>query len=80
MRDYEPHLALDGGPDGLLAVARLIEQAVPLLNPGGHLILEIGTAQEQPVRALIETHSGLRAAPTVYDLQKHPRVIRAVRR
>ena len=54
MRDYEPRLALDGGPDGLAMVSRLIEEAPALLKPGGHLILEIGTDQEAPVRALIE--------------------------
>ena len=53
VRDYEPHLALDGGADGLRVVARLIEQAVPLLKPGGHLILEIGWTRRRPVRALI---------------------------
>jgi release factor glutamine methyltransferase len=79
VRDHEPHTALDGGPDGLQVVARLIEQAIPLLKPDGHLILEIGTAQEQPVRALIEAHPELRPAPTIHDLRKHPRVIRAVR-
>ena len=46
VRDYEPHLALDGGDDGLRVVARLIAEAVPLLKPGGHLILEIGSDQE----------------------------------
>ena len=79
VRDYEPHLALDGGADGLRVVSRLIEQAVPLLQPGGHLILEIGSAQEEPVRALIAAQDGLKLAPTVYDLRKHPRVIRAVK-
>jgi release factor glutamine methyltransferase len=79
VRDYEPHLALDGGVDGLRVVARLIEQAIPLLEPGGHLILEIGTAQEAPVRALIGAHPEFQLAPTIYDLRKHPRVIRAVR-
>ena len=29
-------------------VARLIEESIPLLKPGGHLILEIGTDQEKP--------------------------------
>lgn len=49
VRDYEPRTALDGGPTGLDMVARLIEESIPLLKPGGHLILEIGTDQEQPV-------------------------------
>ena len=79
VRDYEPHLALDGGPDGLAIVTRLIEQSIPLLKPGGQLILEIGTAQEQPVRTLIEAHPEYRLAPTIFDLRKHPRVIRATR-
>jgi release factor glutamine methyltransferase len=79
VRDHEPHLALDGGPDGLRVVSRLIDQAIPLLKPGGHLILEIGTAQEQPVRSLLEAHPEYRLVPTIHDLQKHPRVIRASR-
>ncbi len=52
---------------------------MPLLKPGGHLILEIGTAQEEPVRSLIEAHAEYRLVPTIRDLQKHPRVIRAIR-
>jgi release factor glutamine methyltransferase len=79
VRDYEPHTALDGGPSGLELVAPLIAESVPLLKPGGHLILEIGTAQEQPVRALIERQAELRLAPTIRDHAQHPRVIRATR-
>jgi release factor glutamine methyltransferase len=80
VRDYEPRLALDGGPDGLDMVRGLIEQSVLLLRPGGHLILEIGTAQEKPVRAIIEAQTGLHLAPTIHDHAQHPRVIRATRK
>jgi release factor glutamine methyltransferase len=79
VRDYEPRVALDGGPTGVELVARLIEQSVALLKPGGHLILEIGTDQEQPVRALIESHPQMNLAPTVRDHAKHPRVVRATK-
>lgn len=79
VRDHEPHSALDGGPDGLRVVARLIEEAAPLLKPGGYLIVEIGTAQEEPVRALVGAQSGLTLAPTVRDHANHPRVVRAKR-
>ena len=74
---YEPHLALDGGPDGLRVVTRLIAQAVPLLKPGGHLILEIGSDQEAPVRALVEAQRDLAISPTIRDSANHPRVIHA---
>ena len=77
VRDYEPRLALDGGPGGLDMVEGLIEQSVSLLKPGGHLILEIGTDQEKPVRDLIAAHPAFRLAPTIHDHAQHPRVIRA---
>jgi release factor glutamine methyltransferase len=80
VRDYEPHRALDGGADGLRVVAPLIAEAVPLLRPGGHLILEIGSDQEAPVRDLIAAQPLLDLAPTVRDHANHPRVIRARRR
>jgi release factor glutamine methyltransferase len=79
VRDHEPRIALDGGPGGLGMVGRLIEESVGLLKPGGHLILEIGSDQEQPVRSLIEAQARLRLAPTVFDHAQHPRVIRATR-
>jgi release factor glutamine methyltransferase len=79
VRDYEPRLALDGGPTGLEMVTCLIAESVPLLKPGGHLILEIGTDQEKPVRSLIERQGPFRLEPTIHDHAQHPRVIRATR-
>lgn len=79
VRDHEPTLALDGGADGLEVVRRLIRKAAPLLKPGGHLILEIGTAQEAPVRDLLSDEQIWELRPTVRDLQGHPRVIHATR-
>jgi release factor glutamine methyltransferase len=79
VRDYEPHTALDGGPDGLRVVSDLIEQASPLLKPGGHLILEIGSDQEEPVRALLAAQASFKTAPTVRDHANHPRVVRAAK-
>jgi len=42
VRDFEPHLALDGGKDGMDIYRRLIPQSFELLNNGGMLLLEIG--------------------------------------
>jgi release factor glutamine methyltransferase len=79
VRDHEPRMALDGGPDGLDVVSRLIAEAAPLLKPGGRLILEIGSAQEAPVRDRIAARPEYELLPTVRDLRGHPRVIQAVR-
>lgn len=80
VRDYEPRLALDGGADGLRVVTRLIDQAANRLKPGGHLLLEIGSAQETTVRDLIAERPDFELAPTVKDAANHPRVVRARRR
>jgi release factor glutamine methyltransferase len=79
VRDYEPHLALDGGEDGLRVVAPLIEQAISLLKPGGMIFLEIGSDQEADVRALLEAQPSLKVAPTVRDHAHHPRVLKATK-
>lgn len=42
----EPAMALDGGPDGLDIVRRLLAEAPKHLNPGGGMICEIGTGRE----------------------------------
>lgn len=80
VRLYEPWQALDGGEDGLQIVAPLVAESVRLLKPGGCLILEIGSDQEAPVRALIAAQPELELAPTVRDHANHPRVVRATRR
>jgi release factor glutamine methyltransferase len=77
VRDYEPHLALDGGADGFAVFDRLVAEAPAYLNPGGYLIVEIGTAQETPGRDRINRISGYELAKTVHDGSGHPRVLRA---
>lgn len=50
VRDHEPHLALDGGPDGLGPYPHLFSEAKRLLVPGGKGVFEIG--HDQGGRAL----------------------------
>jgi release factor glutamine methyltransferase len=52
---YEPTSALDGGPDGLRIVGRVVEAAARLLRTGGWLLLEVGGDQD---RALAPTLAG----------------------
>lgn len=49
----EPRLALDGGPDGLELIRRLIPQAFARLRPGGGLLLELGAGQAPAVESLL---------------------------
>jgi release factor glutamine methyltransferase len=44
-REHEPHVALDGGDDGLTILRRVIDLAPKLLRPGGHLLVETGDGQ-----------------------------------
>jgi release factor glutamine methyltransferase len=46
---HEPHLALDGGPDGLDLIRRLLVQAPRVLAEEGLLLLEIGAGQGEQV-------------------------------
>lgn len=52
IRDHEPRLGLDGGPDGLRIIERLLRQAPSRLEPGGALFIEIGEEQGDAARAL----------------------------
>jgi release factor glutamine methyltransferase len=49
----EPSLALDGGPDGLALVRRLVAAAPALLATGGALVLEIGAGQADATATLL---------------------------
>lgn len=52
VRDYEPHLALDGGDDGLNFYRRLTDIADTLLAPHGRLLLECGEGQAHAIATL----------------------------
>lgn len=45
VRDFEPRLALSGGPDGLVLYRRLIREMGDAMPPGGALIVEVGMGQ-----------------------------------
>ena len=49
---WEPRMALDGGPDGLGLIRRLLHQAVDRIKAGGSILLEIEPEQVGPLEAL----------------------------
>jgi release factor glutamine methyltransferase len=74
----EPSLALDGGPDGLALVRRLVAEAPPLLGPGGVLALEIGAGQA-PATAKLLRAAGFADVQTRRDLAGVERVVSGVK-
>ena len=54
VKDYEPHLALDGGKDGLDYYRRIATEAPKCLTRGGMVILEVGDGQASDVAKLFK--------------------------
>lgn len=56
VRDYEPHLALFGGEDGLDFYRAIVNHYTAALKPGGYLCFEFGQGQEEAVCWLLEAY------------------------
>lgn len=80
VRDFEPHSALEAGPEGLDDYRRLIPQAAQRLLPGGLLLLEIGPRVEKGVLAAITAAPELSFVKVVKDYGHRPRVVYATRK
>ncbi len=74
VRDFEPQLALCGGEDGLDCYRALAAQAPTILGPGGWLLVEVGIAQAEDVRKLLE-EAGLTETCIRDDYSGIPRVV-----
>lgn len=77
---YEPSLALDGGPDGMAVIRRLIEEGWRFLRPGGLLALEIGAGQAEACCRLVAATGRYEAVRVTRDHAGHPRVLSCLRR
>ena len=73
VKDYEPHLALDGGEDGLYFYNKITEEAIIHLCEGGYLCYEIGYDQGDEVRELME-NAGFKNVRIIKDLAGNDRV------
>lgn len=56
VKDYEPHLALYGGDDGLDFYRSIAHNYADALKPGGYLCFEFGMGQGDDVCAILETN------------------------
>lgn len=71
----EPHIALDGGEDGLDFYKILINEAHKYLKKDGKIFLEIGYDQKQEVENLAKKSKHYKRIETIKDLSQNDRVI-----
>lgn len=74
VRDFEPRIALEGGPDGLTHYRSLAPQILRVLKPGGRFAVEIGYDQKKPVEELFRK-AGATEVQTLRDLGDRDRVV-----
>ena len=71
---FEPRLALDGGPDGLAVVRRLLDELPTALASGGAALLEIGFDQGPATEELVRALPGKWRCRIQPDLSGKPRL------
>lgn len=74
VRDHDPRLALDGGPDGLGFYRLLAAGARGFLRPHGRLMLELGDGQAEQVRQLLEAEKWI-VERIIEDYTQRPRIL-----
>ncbi len=76
VKDYEPHMALDGGTDGLDFYRSIVENYTSALKPGGYLCFEFGMGQGDDVCAILTQH-GYTILERVQDFNERERAVLA---
>ena len=74
VREHEPRIALDGGPDGLDVLRRAVRAAPAHMAGGAWLLLEIGFGQAEAVTELVEK-AGLEPGRVLSDPANIERVV-----
>ena len=67
---YEPRIALDGGPDGLTLLRRLLDALPTRAAPGATVFLEIGIGQGDAIRALAPAGWSVSVVPDLAGLDR----------
>jgi release factor glutamine methyltransferase len=75
---FEPPEALDGGPDGLAVIRRLLALLPDRLSEGGVALLEIGSDQAEAIGAAVGALLPGWGCEVVADLARLPRIARIV--
>lgn len=76
VKDHEPHLALDGGNDGLDFYRAIVKNYTPALKPGGFLCFEFGMGQGDDVCDILQKN-GYTVLERVQDFNERERAVLA---
>ena len=79
IRSYDPHIALDGGSDGLRYISILAEGAPEYLKSGGALILECGEDQALKIKEILDNTRCYLKFEIIKDFAGKNRIVKAVK-
>ncbi|MBL4932692.1 peptide chain release factor N(5)-glutamine methyltransferase [Clostridium paridis] len=74
VKNYEPHVALSGGEDGLFFYRKIVEESIKILDQRGILAFEIGYDQGDEVKEIMEA-AGFKDVKIKKDLAGLDRVV-----
>ncbi len=79
VRDFEPHLALDGGKEGVAVIRRIAAQAPAVLRDGGWLFMEIGAGQGEYLAQFFASSRHFDRIEVLKDHAGHDRILKTRR-
>jgi len=71
---FEPQMALNGGPDGLMHIQAIIQQAAHYLTDDGFLLLETGFDQREDVEKIVAASNKFNTVKVFKDYAGHDRI------
>ncbi|MBA3645800.1 MAG: peptide chain release factor N(5)-glutamine methyltransferase [Gemmatimonadaceae bacterium] len=80
VRDWEPHLALVSGKDGLDAIREIVAGGAALLRPGGLLALEVDSRRAERTADILRAVGEYEKIEVTIDLTGRPRFVTGIRR
>ena len=80
VKDFEPRLALDGGPDGLDVYRRLLDESPGLVSSEGYVLMEVGVGQADLLCREPSLTNAFKMVKVLPDSQGIPRVVCVQRR
>ncbi len=77
VKDHEPHLALDGGEDGMRFIKTILERGPEYLQNGGWLLMEFTPELQEPIQRVLDKVGRYENVQWIKDLSGQIRHVRA---